>query len=306
MKRALFTAAAAALCSSLALATDYDEGVSGDLSDDRLAPDSIQLELGSNLITSTQQGDAFGRDIDYFTVVVPTGMELAELRLPSYVPVVPFDLAFLGLQAGSTFTVDAESAEASDLLGGIVFGDFSVGTDMLPSIGTLGGSIGFTPPLPAGSYTIWMNQTSDPSTSTLNFVLTGDPVGTSYCSSTINTSGFAASLGAVGIDSVGANEFTLVCDGLPVGTPGLFFVGPNQIVIPFGEGIRCVGGSITRLPPVNFGSAGGVVTRTLDLSSLGGAGIAPGNTRNFQYWFRDVMGGPEGFNLSDGLEVSFQ
>lgn len=31
----------------------------------------------------------------------------------------------------------------------------------------------------------------------------------------------------------------------------------------------------------------------------------PFSTWNFQFWYRDGAGGPFGFNLSDGLEVTF-
>jgi len=29
------------------------------------------------------------------------------------------------------------------------------------------------------------------------------------------------------------------------------------------------------------------------------------DTHYFQFWFRDPLGGPAGFNFSDGLEVEF-
>jgi len=33
--------------------------------------------------------------------------------------------------------------------------------------------------------------------------------------------------------------------------------------------------------------------------------IFAGSTWNFQFWYRDPLGGPAGFNFSDGLEVPF-
>lgn len=306
MKRtSLCTLALFTIAAPLAFANDYDEGTSGDLSDDRLAPDTMALEFGSNVVTSTQQGDSLGRDIDYLHVIVPAGMELTNLNVDGYIG-DPGDLAFLGVQAGTTFTVDAENAKASDLLGGVVYGDFDIGFDILPGIGSLGGAIGFTPPLPAGSYTWWFNQTGGLTGSTLDFVVGGTTMGTNYCTGNVNSTGSGATVAAFGSNTVLDNEFTLVASNVPVGTPGLFFFGPNQVSLPFGEGLRCVGGSIQRIQPPQFGSASGQVTRTVDLTASPAAGtIVPSSTFNFQYWYRDPSGGPNGFNLSNGVSISW-
>lgn len=306
MKRlTLSTAALATILALPAMANDYDESVSGDLSDDHLAPDTLVLEFGSNVLTSTQQGDSFGRDIDYVTIVVPVGMELTAMMVTGYVA-DPGNLAFLGVQAGTPFTVDANNAKASDLLGGAVFGGFDVGFDILPGVGSLGGATGFTPPLPAGSYTLWLNQTGDPSTVSLDLVVGGSTLNGNYCAANVNSTGSAASISAFGSLIVGDNELTLVAQDVPVGTPGLFFFGQMPANLPFGEGLRCVGGSIARIQPETFGSSTGQVTRTLDLTTSPAAGvIVSGVTQYFQYWYRDPSGGPSGFNTTNGVSVSF-
>lgn len=292
--------------SPTAVAGDWNEGVDGDISDDRLAPTTINLAAGSNLVSASQQGNAFGRDVDYLTTVVPTGGQLSQLIVTGYVENVVGNLAFLGLQEGATFTVDFDSAKAGDLLGGTVIGNFSVASDILPISGLLGGSIGFTPPLPAGTYTWWFNQTGDPSTVDLDFVVDG-PVGTTYCTANNNSTGSPASIFGIGSSTVTDNNFTLGALDLPAGTPGLFFFGPNQVQAPFGDGFRCVGGSIQRLQPPLFGSASGTVSRTVDLTASPAAGtLTAGSTYYFQYWYRDPSGGTAGFNLSNGLCVSFQ
>ncbi len=287
-----------------AFASDYDETIDGDISDDRLNTTVLNLTIGSNVVTASQQGDAFGRDIDYLTTVIPAGTQLTRLECPAYTALGKPNLAFLGLQAGPIFTTPFDNTDAADLLGGTVYGFFSVGTDLLFQVATLGGATGFTPPLAAGTYTWWYNQTGDPSTVTLNFVVesTDGPVGTSYCTANANSSGQASSIGAIGSVTASDNSLTLSANNLPVGTPGLFFYGPNQVQLPFGEGIRCVGGSLQRLQPPSFAPASGVVSRAVDLAN---EGITAGTTVNFQYWFRDLAGGPAGFNLSDGLSVSF-
>ena len=53
-------------------------------------------------------------------------------------------------------------------------------------------------------------------------------------------------------------------------------------------------------------SPAGQVMRPLDYSQLPSQGqITSGSTWNFQYWFRDPLGGGFGFDLSDGLTVVF-
>ena len=71
---------------------------------------------------------------------------------------------------------------------------------------------------------------------------------------------------------MGANDFTLITRDLPSGVPGLYYFGPNQIQVPFGEGFRCVGGATQRIQPPTFATAQGVTTRMLDLTGPPAAG----------------------------------
>ena len=76
--------------------------------------------------------------------------------------------------------------------------------------------------------------------------------------------------------------------------------------LPFGDGIRCIGGQTFRLP-IGSADPGGVFSFMLDLTVPNAAGnIVSGSSWNFQCWYRDPMGpGGSGFNLSDGINVSF-
>ena len=96
---------------------------------------------------------------------------------------------------------------------------------------------------------------------------------------------------------------------LPYGF-GVYFRGQNQTQSVFGDGLRCIGNPVVRLP-VSAISTDGVakVGPGLAAQSVGtgiGNVIMAGQTWNWQFWFRDPQG-PCGsaFNLSNGLTVTF-
>ena len=125
-----------------------------------------------------------------------------------------------------------------------------------------------------------------------------------YCVGGINSTGFAGRILLSGTTSLSANNLTLRATLLPATVPCLFFYGPNEIQVPFGNGFRCVGGQIFRLP-VQVTSAG-VAERALNYGNLPeGGDILVGSTWKFQNWYRDVAGGGAGFNLTNGLSLTF-
>jgi hypothetical protein len=114
-------------------------------------------------------------------------------------------------------------------------------------------------------------------------------------------------MGWSGSPSFEANGFSLSVSGAIANQPGIFYFGPNQIQTSFGNGWRCVGGGVTRLPVVFWDGAGGAEL-ALDLwdDQAPGDRIAIGETWGFQFWYRNPTSpGASTFNLSDGLEVSF-
>lgn len=126
-----------------------------------------------------------------------------------------------------------------------------------------------------------------------------------YCPVTPNSAGSGAVIGTTGSSWISDNSFGLTAVGAPANKPGIFFVGPNQVSLPLGDGTRCVGGAIKRLG-VRISDGSGVFTQALDFNNLpNGTVIDPGKTQNFQCWFRDVDAGGTGFNLSDGTSVVF-
>jgi len=124
------------------------------------------------------------------------------------------------------------------------------------------------------------------------------------CLSTPNSTGFAAIIGSGECNSVAANDLVLTASPVP-DQPGLFYYGPNPLMIPFGNGMRCVGGVVARLPVTNATS--GVLTWSVDMNAAPNAStqITAGSTWLFQAWFRDPAAGGAAFNLSDARQIEF-
>ena len=134
-------------------------------------------------------------------------------------------------------------------------------------------------------------------------------VGTSVCQTSPNSVGSGALISGSGSASVGANDLTLNCIQLPANKPGLYYYGPAQQQVPFGNGWRCISGGgigIFRLGTVTS-SAGGVATYNVNYAAqtLPNGIITPGSKWFFQFWYRDPGQPPAEFNLSDALEVDF-
>jgi hypothetical protein len=125
------------------------------------------------------------------------------------------------------------------------------------------------------------------------------PPGDRYCSWTLNSTGDVARIGATGTSSLSANDIVLRADGVP-DQPFLFFHAANRIAVPFGNGLRCAGGDVVRLPAGL--AVGNMATTVLDLPS---AGITAPGERHFQCWFRDPAAGGAGFDTSDALTIDF-
>ena len=120
-----------------------------------------------------------------------------------------------------------------------------------------------------------------------------------YCIAATNSTGQGAHMRVAGSTSISANDFGLRADCVP-NTPGIFFYGPNQIQVTFGDGFRCVGGAVRRLPPTT--ATQNTLSRNLNLQSTS---ITGGSTWHFQAWYRDPAAGAAGFNTSDAISVDF-
>lgn len=147
----------ASLFSAGALAAGYSEKKSGDLSNDGLTPTVVKLKLGENVISGNYGTKNGVTDRDYFTVKIPVGQQLAAIILEPET-VVGLNVSFIGVQKGKQVTVPPVGGSPEDLLGWTHYGTDDEGTDILPAMGTGAGAKGFVPPLPAGTYSFWVQE----------------------------------------------------------------------------------------------------------------------------------------------------
>lgn len=184
-----------------------------------------------------------------------------------------------------------------------------------PQVTLSGGHYQFDVTVPGdrdGHHVLWVAwQRDDPAgevfISVSDLMVTGGgTLGTPYCVANGNSASAAgATITATGSTSIGVNDLSFVASPVPAGQFGLFFYGPVQAQVPLGDGILCVGGSLTRVRPIIAADPMGGLRTDVDLSGPNGAPIAPGGTHHFQAWFRDPAGGPAGSNLSTAVSIQF-
>jgi hypothetical protein len=139
--------------------------VAGDLSGDRNAPTRWVLDHastgsvpGSNVLTGITGRIGGVVDRDYLHVVVPDGHEWVALRVGNQTTVGGGG-SFIGLAAGPVMPVAPDAADGSGLMGFRVYTQADRNTDILPAMaGGGGGASGFTVPLPAGDYAVWIQE----------------------------------------------------------------------------------------------------------------------------------------------------
>jgi len=131
-----------------------------------------------------------------------------------------------------------------------------------------------------------------------------------YCVTAPNSQTSGAVIGSTGSTSIAQDSLVLRATGAIPGGAGLFYCGNGAAQAVFGDGWRCVGGNTSRLGPVQAADGTGTAIRPVQLAqppfASGPLHVLPGSLRYFQYWYRNPAGpGGTGFNLSDGLAVTF-
>ena len=140
-------------------------------------------------------------------------------------------------------------------------------------------------------------------------VIIGMEQGTTYCTAVPNSTSGAASIFALGSNVVANNDLTLVATGMPQGEFGYFLTSTTQsfFVPPTTQGIVCIAGNIGRYYD-NIGQ-GPVFSLQIDVAAVpqpqGLVAVLPGETWNFQYWYRDHNPTSTN-NFTDAVSVTFQ
>jgi hypothetical protein len=126
----------------------------------------------------------------------------------------------------------------------------------------------------------------------------------------LNSLGVGAELLGSGMASLSFDTFQLAGSGMP-NSSALFFQGSAQagagLGILFGDGLRCVGGSIVRLGTKSNVIGASVYPDTGDVP-IAIRGLVPaGATRHYQAWYRNAAGfcTSATFNLTNGASVSW-
>jgi hypothetical protein len=124
----------------------------------------------------------------------------------------------------------------------------------------------------------------------------------------LNSTGGGGNLSASGAASVSSDTLSLTAAGLPFGVSGIFFGGTTQLGagngVPYGDGLICAGGAVTRLQIV-LTSGAGTASSSVGISLTDGA--TAGQTRSYQYWHRDPAPGAcgGGFNLTNAVAIDW-
>lgn len=142
----------------------------------------------------------------------------------------------------------------------------------------------------------------------------GGSLGMGYCMTNPNSTGASGSLTAFGSILASNNDVTLNAASLPAGQFGIFVTSAVSGFVPNPNGSNgnlCLGGSIGRyVGPGQIMQINGAGEMSLVLnlaatpSGAGTIAVMAGDTRFWQAWHRDGVGG--GSNFTNGLEITFQ
>jgi hypothetical protein len=138
-----------------------------------------------------------------------------------------------------------------------------------------------------------------------------EALGTSYCAAQTNSTGQRAITQAQGLSLAYTNRLRLLTTDAPAGSFGYYITSRTQgdVLFPGGSSGRiCLAGSIGRfVTQVGQVSAAGTFAILPDLAVMPtnpNVAVQPGETWNFQMWFRDA--GPVGATSNFSLPVSVE
>ena len=141
---------------------------------------------------------------------------------------------------------------------------------------------------------------------------------TNFCGAEVNSTGAPALITTTGSLDVVQNAFGLRTVSLPADTFGVYLVNDQSFTSftpPGSDGNLCLANPAGGTSPGLFSGSilptgpTGIAAMPVDLTGLplgGGVAVAPGDTFNFQFWFRDEdSSGQRTNNFSDAVAVTF-
>jgi len=161
-----------ALVPALVFAGSYDEANDGDMSNMPSAPSTLTIAAGAN----TVKGAGAAGDYDYIKFNIPAGHVLSSLVVTAYNS--GGASSFIAIANGTSVPLNPPNpGTAVGLMGFLVFNAGKVGTDILDDMGVQTYQAGkdpshFTPPLAAGNYTLWIQDTASNFTYTFTLNVT--------------------------------------------------------------------------------------------------------------------------------------
>ncbi|MEO1696989.1 MAG: hypothetical protein AAFU73_06820 [Planctomycetota bacterium] len=131
----------------------------------------------------------------------------------------------------------------------------------------------------------------------------GDPI--RYCESAPNSvSALGARIFTNQSISIAANDLVISAIDVPPLQNAIIVSASDKIQLPLSDGFLCVVGTpIYRLEVLQSDASGRLDYSFDQTFLLPGYTVAPGQTWNFQYWYRDTIG--SGANLSNAVAVTF-
>ena len=126
------------------------------------------------------------------------------------------------------------------------------------------------------------------------------------CASSVNAAG--ALLQGQGAARLSNDTFALRGTGMP-NAPVLYFQGTAQVQAAFGDGLRCVAGTVVRLGTQANIAGASLYPSTGDLAiSVRGGVTQAGQVRHYQAWYRNSAAfcTASAFNLTNGVTATWQ
>ncbi len=122
----------------------------------------------------------------------------------------------------------------------------------------------------------------------------------------LNSLGLGGELRATGFAEIGADTLDFRASNLAANATVLFFQGTSATSATFGDGLRCVGGSVRRLGTRT--ASGGTAQFPPAGTTISQAGMAAtGSTLRYQAWYRNSAAfcTPSTFNLTNALSIAW-